>query len=71
MSAGYKSTDDSAMNWADLSDEEKEREAARWPADQADERCDHCGEGDPVPAKGYWKCPVCDAEWNVDEDDEA
>lgn len=35
-----------------------------------DDRCGHCGEGDPVPAKGYWRCPVCDAEWNQDEEDE-
>lgn len=33
------------------------------------EPCEHCGDGDPVPAKGYWRCPVCDAEWNTNEDD--
>ncbi len=34
-----------------------------------EEPCEHCGEGDPVPAKGYWRCPVCDAEWNDKDED--
>jgi len=25
------------------------------------EYCDHCERA--CPAKGYWRCPVCDAEW--------
>lgn len=35
-----------------------------------EERCDYCGDGDPVPPVGYWRCPVCDAEWHNDEDEE-
>lgn len=35
-----------------------------------DDACEHCGDGDPVLAKGYWRCPVCDAEWNQDDEDE-
>jgi len=31
------------------------------------EPCLGCGDGDKVPAKGYWKCPVCDAEWADDD----
>lgn len=30
---------------------------------QEPEPCEGCGDGDKVPATGYWKCPVCDAEW--------
>lgn len=33
-----------------------------------DEPCSTCGEGDKVPAKGYWRCPECDAEWFEEED---
>lgn len=35
------------------------------------EPCRGCGDGDKVPAilpEGYWRCPVCDAEW-YDEDE--
>lgn len=32
--------------------------------------CPYCGDGDRVPAKGYWRCPECDAEWNEDEDED-
>lgn len=39
--------------------------------DEMDEPCEYCGEGDPVPATGYWRCPVCDAEWNQDDEVEA
>lgn len=28
-----------------------------------DDPCEGCGDGDKVPARGYWKCPICDAEW--------
>lgn len=28
--------------------------------------CDFCA--DHVPAKGYWRCPKCDAEWPDDGD---
>lgn len=38
-------------------------------ADEAD-RCSYCADGDPVPAKGYWRCPECDAEWHDDEDED-
>ena len=31
--------------------------------------CEYCGDGDPVPAKGYWRCPVCDAEWPDEEEE--
>ncbi|MDO9334917.1 MAG: hypothetical protein Q7T61_00815 [Caulobacter sp.] len=37
-----------------------------------EEACFGCGDGDKVPAvlpDGYWRCPVCDAEWH--EHDEA
>lgn len=37
------------------------------PETHEDEPCSGCGDGDKVPAKGYWVCPVCDAEWNEDE----
>lgn len=32
-----------------------------------DEPCPGCGDGDKVPAHGYWQCPVCDAEWYENE----
>lgn len=35
-----------------------------------DDICPGCGDGDKVPAKGYWRCPVCDAEW-FDEEENA
>lgn len=38
--------------------------------DEDREPCPECGDGDKVPAKGYWRCPVCDAEWLGDEDEE-
>lgn len=38
--------------------------AERHPEEQ-DDGCDYCA--DHVPAKGYWRCPVCDAEWNEEE----
>lgn len=28
-----------------------------------DEPCPGCGDGDKVPSRGDWRCPVCDAEW--------
>lgn len=31
--------------------------------------CEGCGDGDKVPAKGYFICPVCDAEWPDEEED--
>jgi hypothetical protein len=31
----------------------------------SDEYCEYCA--DNVPPKGYWRCPVCDAEWPDDE----
>ena len=31
--------------------------------------CEGCGDGDKVPASGYFRCPVCDAEWSDDGDD--
>lgn len=34
------------------------------------EPCHECGDGDKVPAIGYWRCPACDAEWHDDEDGE-
>lgn len=37
-----------------------------WTPDE--EPCPECGDGDGVPASGYWICPTCDAEWN-DEDE--
>lgn len=35
-----------------------------------DEPCPYCGDGDHVPAKGHWICPVCDAEWNEEDQNE-
>ena len=32
--------------------------------------CEGCGDGEKVPAKGYFRCPVCDTEW-FDEDEDA
>ncbi len=32
-----------------------------------DEPCRGCGDGDKVPASGYWRCPVCDAEWSGED----
>lgn len=32
--------------------------------DDIDEVCEGCGDGDKVPATGYWRCPVCDSEWD-------
>lgn len=26
--------------------------------------CPGCGDGDIVPETGYFRCPVCDAEWD-------
>ena len=34
------------------------------------EPCPGCGDGDKVPTTGYWRCPVCDAEWHDDDDNE-
>jgi tRNA(Ile2) C34 agmatinyltransferase TiaS len=31
--------------------------------------CPGCGDGDKVPAKGDWRCPVCDAEWHDEDED--
>ena len=31
-----------------------------------DEPCEHCESN--CPSTGYWHCPVCDAEWNDDDD---
>ncbi len=28
------------------------------------DECPGCGDGDKVPARGYWQCPICDAEWD-------
>lgn len=34
-----------------------------------DEECEYCP--DHVPIQGYWRCPECDAEWNIyDEGDD-
>ena len=30
--------------------------------------CAGCGDGDKVPATGYWRCPVCDSEWSDDDE---
>lgn len=30
-----------------------------------DDGCDYCA--DHVPTEGYWRCPVCDAEWYEDD----
>ena len=35
--------------------------------DDEREPCPGSGDGDKVPAKGYWRCPVCDAEWHDEE----
>ena len=32
-----------------------------------DEPCPGCGDGDKVPAHGYFLCPVCDAEWDQED----
>jgi len=40
------------------------------PEDDED-LCPNCGDGDAVPDQGYWRCPVCDAEWNQDDEDDA
>lgn len=34
-----------------------------------EEPCEGCGDGDKVPAKGYFRCPVCDAEWPDEDED--
>jgi len=44
---------DSGDSWNDFDDEEI---------------CSGCGDGDRVPAKGYWRCPICDAEWTDGEE---
>lgn len=31
-----------------------------------DDSCEYCT--DHVPDRGYWRCPVCDAEWPDDEE---
>lgn len=37
------------------------------PAEEPErEPCSHCGDGERVP-KGYFLCPVCDAEWNEED----
>lgn len=33
------------------------------PASDPEDYCEGCGNGDKVPASGYWRCPKCDAEW--------
>lgn len=33
------------------------------PAFDPEDYCERCGNGDKVPASGYWRCPKCDAEW--------
>lgn len=40
------------------------------PEESDEEICRGCGDGDKVPAEGYWRCPVCDAEWWDEEDDD-
>ena len=37
--------------------------------DYYDEPCPGCGDGDKVPHSGYWRCPVCDAEWPGEDED--
>lgn len=32
--------------------------------------CEGCGDGDKVPASGYWRCPVCDTEWPDDDEED-
>ena len=31
-----------------------------------EEPCEHCQSH--VPAKGYWVCPICDAEWPEEDE---
>lgn len=35
--------------------------------DDEEEYCEGCGDGDFVPQFGYFRCPVCDAEWDDPE----
>lgn len=35
-----------------------------------DEPCPGCGDGDKVPHRDYWRCPVCDAEWYDEEEEQ-
>lgn len=32
--------------------------------------CPGCRGGDKVPAKGYFLCPICDAEWHEEEEED-
>jgi hypothetical protein len=43
---------------------EEAAEIAKNPPAQED--CDYCI--DHVPPTGYWRCPVCDAEWPEEDD---
>jgi len=33
------------------------------PEHYADPECPGCAGGDNAPAFVYWRCPVCDSEW--------
>lgn len=37
--------------------------------DDDDDFCHHCE--NHCPTSGQWHCPVCDAEWNCDEEEDA
>jgi hypothetical protein len=39
------------------------------PEKFADPDCPGCQGGDKAPAWGYWRCPVCDAEWEDEDSD--
>lgn len=39
------------------------QQGADSPASDPEDYCEGCGNGDKVPASGYWRCPKCDAEW--------
>ncbi len=45
------------------------REEAEGLTNEADDECPTCRDGDAVPAKGYWRCPKCDAEWGEGDAD--
>lgn len=38
--------------------------------DRENDPCPGCGEGDKVPVGMDFRCPVCDAEWFGDEDED-
>jgi len=64
---------DAVVRWPDGTEatwEEVERGEFDWMSDDyeivetyADPDCEGCGGGDKVPPFVYWRCPVCDSEW--------